>query len=348
MKLIWYLMVKLYVRTGFAFYFKKVEVIGLEHVPRDRAVLFVANHQNALIDPLLIGAYMPRQLYFLTRADVFYTPLIRALLSTVNMLPIYRIRDGRDSLSKNEEVFEKCFRILNSKGTVLIFPEGNHNIQRRVRVLSKGFTRIVFGALENYGDHELMIVPIGLNYTNARRYASSVRVITGEPIRANDYFQASQNAESPSGVNGAATALKDEVRERLKKLVTHIEDAEQHDRLEACFEEEEFLYPEKVNARLQQPELLEPLEKDRTGTFNFLLPLVRANSFFPLLIWRHFKSGIKEEEFIATYRFAVGMTAFPVFYCLQALVLGMLAGASAGWIYLAASVASVYLLTKSL
>ncbi len=348
MKLIWYLMVKLYVRTGFAFYFKKVEVTGLEHVPRDRAVLFVANHQNALIDPLLIGAYMPRQLHFLTRADVFYTPLIRALLSTVNMLPIYRIRDGRESLSKNEEVFEKCFRILNNKGTVLIFPEGNHNIQRRVRVLSKGFTRIVFGALESYGDHELMIVPIGLNYTNARRYASSVRVITGKPIRANDYLPSSRAKESPSGVNGAASALTHEVRERLKELVTHIDDAEQHDQLESCFHEEEFLDPASVNARLQNPELLKPQETIKNGSFNLLLPLVQANSFFPLLIWRYFRSGIKEEEFIATYRFAVGMTAFPVFYCLQALAVGIFFGASAGWLYLAASVASVYLLTKSL
>ncbi len=347
MKQIWYLMVKLYVRTGFAFYFKKVEVTGLERVPRDKAVLFVANHQNALIDPLLIGAYMPRVLYFLTRADVFYTPLVRALLSSVNMLPIYRIRDGRESLSKNEEVFEKCFRILNNQGTVLIFPEGNHNIQRRVRMLSKGFTRIVFGALENYGDHELMIVPIGLNYTNARLYASSVRLVTGEPIRANDYFRSSEDSGTVSGSNGAALALRNEVRERMKELVTHIEDTERHDHLEACFEEEEFLYPEQVNARLESPELLEPVESKRGPSFNFLLPLVRANSFFPLLIWRHFRSKITEEEFIATYRFAVGMTAFPVFYCLQALIVGTLFGAPVGWIYLAASVASVYLLTKS-
>jgi len=347
MKLIWYLMVKFYVRTGFAFYFKKVEVTGLEHVPRDKAVLFVANHQNALIDPLLIGAYMPRQLHFLTRADVFYTPWVRFLLSTVNMLPIYRIRDGRDSLSKNEEVFEKCFRILNNRGTVLIFPEGNHNIQRRVRVLSKGFTRIVFGALKNNGDHELMIVPIGLNYTNARRYASSVRIITGEPIRANDYFTDTQKNDPASSMNGAAAALTSEVREQLKKLVTHIEDADRHDHLESCFEEEEFLDPFRVNARLEKPELLQPVKGAPRSSFNFLLPLVRANSFFPMLIWRHFQSKIKEEEFIATYRFAVGMTAFPIFYVLQALIVGSFLGSPAGWLYLVISVSSVYLLTKS-
>jgi len=142
MKKIWYLFVKLYVRLGFAFYFKKIMISGLENIPKDKAILFVANHQNALIDPILIASIMPRELNFLTRADVFNKPLIKALLSTVNMMPIYRIKDGRTGLSKNEEVFEKCHKILNNNGTILIFPEGNHNIQRRLRILSKGFINI--------------------------------------------------------------------------------------------------------------------------------------------------------------------------------------------------------------
>ena len=346
MKSLWYLMVKFYVRTGFAFYFKQVKVEGLENVPRNQAVLFVANHQNALIDPLLIGAFIPRQLHFLTRADVFYKPFVRALLSTVNMLPIYRIRDGRESLYKNEEVFQKCYRILNRKGTVLIFPEGNHNIQRRVRVLSKGFTRIVFGALQNYGDHEIMVVPIGINYSNARRYASSVRLIVGEPIRANDFHIARPEGEA-SNNNGASSALKNTVRESLKKLVTHIEDPDHHDYLESCFREEEFLDPVRVNQKLERPEGLSPIQKDPERFFNFLLPLVRANSIFPLLIWKNLRSKIEEEEFIATYKFALGITAFPIFYGIQSLAVGYFFGAMTGWISLGLSLLIVFLLTKS-
>ena len=340
MKLIWYLLVKLYVRTGFAFYFKKVEIRGIKNVPKNTAVLFVANHQNALIDPLLLGAFMPRQLHFLTRADVFDKPLIRALLSSVNMLPIYRIRDGRESLSKNEEVFQKCFKILNRKGTVLIFPEGNHNIQRRVRILSKGFTRIVFGALDEYGDHELMVVPIGINYTNARKYASSVSLHVGEAIRANDYYQREKHTVS-------STALKEEVRNRLKKLTTHIEDQENHDYMESCFREDEFFDPQKVNSKLEKPELLEPLTHDNSSDFNLLLPLVKVNSFFPLLIWNYLKPRISEEEFISTYKFSVGITAFPLFYMAQAWVLAIFFGSGVGWIYFGLSLLSVWLLTKS-
>ncbi|MGA9269708.1 MAG: lysophospholipid acyltransferase family protein [Lutimonas sp.] len=340
MKLIWYLLVKLYVRTGFAFYFKKVEIQGIENVPKNTAVLFVANHQNALIDPLLLGAFMPRQLHFLTRADVFDKPLVRALLSTVNMLPIYRIRDGREGLSKNEEVFQKCFKILNRKGTVLIFPEGNHNIQRRVRILSKGFTRIVFGALDEYGDHELMVVPVGINYTNARKYASNVSLHVGEAIRANDYYQREEHKVSSS-------ALKEAVRDRLKKLTTHIEDQENYDYLETCFEEDEFINPKMVNSKLEQPGLLKPVIRDMSTDFNMLLPLVKANSFFPLLIWKYLKPKITEEEFISTYKFSVGITAFPLFYLAQSGILTLFFGSGVGWTYLGLSLLSVWLLTKS-
>lgn len=340
MKLIWYLLVKIYVRTGFAFFYKKIEIHGLENVPKKKAVLFVANHQNALIDPLLIGAFMPRQLHFLTRADVFDKPVVRALLSSVNMLPIYRIRDGRDSLSKNEEVFRKCYKILNNRGTVLIFPEGNHNIQRRVRILSKGFTRIVFGALDQYGDHELLVVPIGINYSNARNYASSVSIFIGEPVRANDYYQREKHTV-------ASSELKEEVRGRLKSLVTHIEDAENHDYLQSCFREEEFLNPQKVNARLEEPKRLKPVSSDKESNFNLLLPLVRANSFFPLLIWKYLKPKISEEEFLSTYKFSVGLTAFPVFYVVQAWILSAFLGSTYGWIYFGLSLLSVFLLTKS-
>jgi len=340
MKLIWYLLVKLYVRTGFAFFYKKIEVLGIENVPKKTAVLFVANHQNALIDPLLLGAFLPRQLHFLTRADVFDKPLVRALLSSVNMLPIYRIRDGRDSLSKNEEVFQKCFKILNSKGTVLIFPEGNHNIQKRVRNISKGFTRIVFGALDQYGDHELMVVPVGINYTDARKYASDVSLHIGEPIRANDYYQREKHTVS-------STALTEEVRGRLKGLTTHIEDLENYDYLESCFMEEEFLDPQRVNDKLQQPELLNPADRNTAPDFNMLMPLVKVNSFFPLRIWNYLKPKISEEEFISTYKFSVGLTAFPLFYMAQALIIASFYGSGAGWAYFGLSLLSVWLLTKS-
>ena len=129
--------------------------------------------------------------------------------------------------------------------------------------------------------------------------------------------------------------------------MTHIEDAENHDYLQSCFREEEFLNPQKVNARLEEPKRLKPVSSDKESNFNLLLPLVRANSFFPLLIWKYLKPKISEEEFLSTYKFSVGLTAFPVFYVVQAWILSAFLGSTYGWIYFGLSLLTVWLLTKS-
>ena len=148
MKQIWYNIVKIYIRTGLFFFFKKIIVNDEDNIPKKGAVLLVSNHKNALLDPLLIATTTERNIHFLTRASAFKIRLVRWLLSTVNMLPIYRMRDGKETLAKNEEIFNQCYDILNNKKCLLIFPEGTHDIKRWVRPLSKGFIRITFGALK--------------------------------------------------------------------------------------------------------------------------------------------------------------------------------------------------------
>ena len=340
MKKIWYLIVKLYMRIGFAFYFKKILISGTENIPKNKAILFVSNHQNALIDPLLIGAVTPRELNFLTRADVFTKPLIKALLSTVNMMPIYRIKDGISGLSKNEAVFDKCYKILNRNGTVLIFPEGNHNIQRRLRILSKGFTRIILGTIEKYPDQEIVVLPIGINYTNAKKFASSVHIVYGEPILVHDDYQ-------KTALNGASSELKNEVSVAMKKLITNIENIAQHDEIAAVFNEEDFLHPDKVNEKLIDLDHTKEKIVEQDNQFHFLRPLILANSFIPILIWKKFYPTIVEEEFIATWRFTIGITLVPICYFIQAGIIAYFFNSLSGYIYLFFSFLFVYLFVKS-
>ena len=327
-------------RLGFAFYFKKILISGTKNIPKNKAILFVANHQNALIDPLLIGAISPRELNFLTRADVFNKPLIKALLSTVNMMPIYRIKDGRSGLSKNEEVFQKCYKILNKNGTILIFPEGNHNIQRRLRILSKGFTRIILGTFENNPDQEIVVIPIGINYTNAKKFASSVHLVFGEPIPVH-------HEHTENTLNEASSKLKNEVSEAMKKLITHIESSEHHDKIAAAFKEEEFLHPSKVNEKLHGIDHTHKEITTEENQFHFLRPLVMANSVIPIMVWKKLSPKIKEEEFIATWRFTIGITLFPICYMIQAGIIAYFFNGLTGYIYLALSFLIVYLFVKS-
>ena len=74
------------------------------------------------------------------------------------MLPIYRQRDGVDTIKMNEKTFDKCFDILANKGNLIIFPEGNHNYQKTLRPFKKGIARIALGAAEKYDFKNLYIL----------------------------------------------------------------------------------------------------------------------------------------------------------------------------------------------
>ena len=43
-----------YTRLFFFHYYSRVEINGVENIPRDSAVIFAPNHQNALMDALIV------------------------------------------------------------------------------------------------------------------------------------------------------------------------------------------------------------------------------------------------------------------------------------------------------
>lgn len=206
--------------------------------------------------------------------------------------------------------------------------------------MSKGFTRIIFGTLKSNPDLEIVVVPIGINYSNAKKYASSVHLIFGEPIMVNEHHK-------ESALNGASSQLKTDVSNAMKKLITHIENAEHHDTISSKFNEDEFLHPDKVNQRIPELNHEEEVERSSESEFHLLKPLIQINSFIPLFIWRKFYPKIVEEEFIATYRYSMGISIFPIIYLIQAFIISMLLGSTAAYFYLAFSFLIVFLYVKS-
>lgn len=349
-KTIWYHLFKIYISSGLFFFFKKIKVHHKENIPKKGAVLLVSNHKNALIDPLLIATTTERNIHFLTRASAFKIKVVHWFLATLNMIPIYRMRDGKETLAKNEAIFKKCFTILNKHKCLLIFPEGTHDIKRWVRPLSKGFTRITFGALEQNPNLKLYVVPVGLNYTSASKFAESVSIYYGKPILANDFYEKDK-------LNISILVLKDAVHEKLKKLTTHI-DIENYDKTIEKLGNIDFLNPQRVNKRISelndkdtQPpnSKLQISEKNKEPSFfwKILKIVVSINSIIPLLIFRAFLPKIEEIEFESTTKFVIGITAFPLFYLLQSLIIYHFFGLNYAFVYFIISLLSVLVLAKT-
>ena len=341
-KRIWYRLFKMYMGTGLFFFFKKISVYGKENIPNKGAILFVSNHKNALIDPLLIATTNKRSIHFLTRASAFKLKPVHWFLSTLNMIPIYRMRDGKKTLAKNEAIFNKCYGILNKKKCLLIFPEGVHDIRRWVRPLSKGFTRIVFGTLERNRSLKLYIVPIGLNYTNATNFAEKVSIYYGKPILTNDFY----NKED---LNTSTLQLKNEVHKKLTELTTHI-DIENYDKTIKQLGSLDYSKPIEVNkliANLTTTSVAQKNYKESLIFWKILKTIVAINSFAPLLIFKSFLPKIKQIEFVSTTKYAIGVTAFPLFYTLQSIVINHFFGLKYAIIYFTISIISVLILAKT-
>ncbi|WP_299781438.1 lysophospholipid acyltransferase family protein [uncultured Formosa sp.] len=316
--------VKAYISLGLFFYYKKIHVKGQEFVPKTKPVLILSNHQNGLLDPLLIATQSHRFCYYLTRAAVFQKPLISKLLKGLNMLPVYRVRDGWQNISNNNAVFEICRELLKNKEALVIFPEGSHNLNRKVRPLSKGFTRIILDTLETYPDLDFQLLPVGVNYRNPKAFADSMFLNIGKPIPAKHY-KSLKKAE-------AVKALKADVQDQIQILTTHIQD--DYNKVVSSLEQEQadFLNPEVINHYLKKGEkrhgfkkrisILHPLKI----IFNVLLKIVLLPVY---ALWRFIlQPKIKEAEFTGTFKFAIGITVAPLWILLLFLIIGF----SVGWL----------------
>lgn len=343
-KKIWYQLIKIYITIGLFFYHRKITTIGKENIPKKGAILFVSNHKNAFIDPILIATTTTRDIHFLTRASAFKIPLVKWILSTVNMLPIYRIRDGKAALAKNEEIFNYCYNLFNKGRSLLIFPEGTHDIRRWVRPLSKGFTRIIFGALEQNPNLELTIVPIGLNYAKAESFAEPVSIIYGKPIMVNSFYDKNNIATSTQ-------QLKTIVGDALKQITTHINDIDNYDAIINKLGNVNYLNPEEVNKKIENLDLQIPnskvKKKEPSLLWKIIYNLVKINSLPALLIWKLIKPKIAEVEFKSTTRFAIGATAIPLFYTLQTLIVAHFFNIKISLMYLGISIILVLFLVKN-
>lgn len=300
MQRLWYLLVKIYIKLGLYAYYNQIRVVGREHIPDKGAVLFVCNHQNALIDPLLLATHTKRSVHFLTRAGVFANSFLNKLFASLQMLPIYRVRDGWQTLAKNQAIFDKCHNILAEEKSLLIFPEGSHNIIRRVRPLSKGFTRIVFGTLEKHPDLLLQIVPVGMNFSSVSEHPSKVGIYFGKSILANTY--------SNTSIHDATNNLKSDVHQAMSQLTTHIEGTQKsYDEALNSLESKgvDFSFPIKEFESFE----MKTIKKSRFSIINVMFKVLYL---VPWFVWNQIEKSIKEIEFKSTFRFALGITLFPL------------------------------------
>lgn len=216
-----YQLFRYYLSSIFKLFYSRVQSHGTKNIPHGKPIIFAANHQNALMDPLAILFTSPEQSVFLTRADIFNNPILLKIFTSFKMLPVYRIRDGADSLKNNEYIFNKSVEILESKMSVALFPEAAHTDKRTLLPLRKAVPRIAFQAEEmNNFNLNLQIVPLGIYYEDYTHSNSTLFVNYGKPLTLKNYSDIYKENQAK-----AYNVFKEDLAAAIKPLIINIEDS---------------------------------------------------------------------------------------------------------------------------
>ncbi len=356
-------------------FYNKVVYRNTEKVPLNDHLIFTANHQNALMDALAIGYSIKKQFVFVARSDIFKNKIIAQLLYFLKILPVYRIRDGYDSLKKNKEIFQKTLDVINNKNGFVIMPEGNHASFRKLRPFKKGFARIAFQAEEAVNfSLDVKIIPVGINYSNYEKYRQDLLVNFGSPLSLSPFYQEYKNNPAKA-LNLVKAALSDSIRPLMidiksekfydtynfsrtnfaelfcqkkgwdfndlsnrflaeKQIIKILEEMENNS--PSLFSE----FSKNVNSVIREINLQKLNFRDvynkKPSKINFTLKSAvliifspvfiygYLNHFFPYYLPVYASKKVKDPQFRSSFKYALSMFLFPLFYFGQTLLEGFI------------------------
>lgn len=195
-----YWTVAAFLRLVTRIFFRTVEVVGLDHVPRKGPVVFVGNHPNSLVDPVMILSTTPRMVSLAARDGLFKMPHLIPLLWAMRAVPIKRRQDQAEGTKAvdNSEAFAALHRVLAAGGAFGIFPEGVTYTDSELQPLRTGAARIALSAVAE--TIPVVLVPVGLSYRRRDHFRGRVLVQYGRPIALTDWVKERGEAGTPKAL----------------------------------------------------------------------------------------------------------------------------------------------------
>ena len=201
-------------------FYKRIQVNTIKDLNVKGPVILAMNHPNSFMDAIAITfVCYPVRTNYLARGDAFKPGLTSWLLERIGIVPIFRIQDGgKEGLKKNDEAYRRVNYLLKRNAKIIVFAEGICVQERRLRPLKKGVARMVFGAYEHLNTDDLVVLPVGLNYSRPNKFRSDLFYNIGEPILVKDFID--EYKINPAKANNTFLQV---LEPRMKDLITHID-----------------------------------------------------------------------------------------------------------------------------
>ncbi|MFC0271582.1 lysophospholipid acyltransferase family protein [Metabacillus herbersteinensis] len=147
----------------------RIKITGLEHFPKEGAVLLCSNHIDNF-DPPVVGITSPRKVHFMAKAEAFKLPILGKLLPDLGAFPVRRGMSDREALRVG-------LKILKEGNVLGLFPEGTRS---RNGELGQGLSGAGFFALRS----DALIVPCAI--IGPYKAFRSLKVVYGKPVNIDE------------------------------------------------------------------------------------------------------------------------------------------------------------------
>ncbi len=320
-----YRFLKVYCATALRFYYKTWQINNAKSIPSHGPVIFIPNHQNAFLDAVLVICSSSRNPWSIARASVFKEGLVTKILTTFQIKPVFRVRDGFGALRNNDVIIQEWSDMLAKGEDIQIFAEGNHNEPYAGGLLQKGFARMTIQFKEK-NNTPLTIIPVGLHYDDHHAFRSRVLVNFGDPINVNEILKdtLSEREKLEALVNATDAALKslalaivpdDEYKAKFTFLLKH-----------RRFEKDMIAQLE-ADKEILKAYPIPPVLSQQTKTFRIwkvINPIVWIGYILHILpywfIKRFIRNNIKDPQWISSLKYAFGLLLVPIYYIILLVV----------------------------
>ena len=174
------------IRVALKIFCVSIKVHNKTALKQKGPLLIVANHPDSFFDALVIAANCTYPISFLARGDVFTKPWHNFLLRALNMMPVYRQREGKEHLHKNQNSFDASVEVLKNGGILLIFIEGTCLNKNEIQPFKKGAARILQQAVA--AGVIPTVLPAVITYNGFKHFGKKIYLMLGTSFSAGLYF----------------------------------------------------------------------------------------------------------------------------------------------------------------
>lgn len=202
-------------------YFRDIERAGSPPTAEVGGRVIVSNHQNALIDPILVMTDAAAAIAPIAKATLWNIPVLRRLLDVAGAVPIVRRKDDPTKpTADNADAFDAIATHLVGGGNILIFPEGTSHSEPHLAPLRSGAARMLAAAAARRAAAgvaaPLTFQAAALEFDAADKFRSRCLLLWG-PVRDFDAVPGDGEAK----IQAATAAMEADLKELLVEGDTH-------------------------------------------------------------------------------------------------------------------------------